>query len=91
MSSSRPKGLQPRKLWLNVNQYGGKSFNPDSWLVAECVKHFESAAVALESLDGFRYQNCLKPFGRAQYPIQTWLLVLLGVKSYIEPVANGAC
>jgi hypothetical protein len=26
----------------------------DFW-VAECVKHFESAAVALESLDGFRY------------------------------------
>jgi hypothetical protein len=25
--------------------------------VAECVKHFESTEVALESLDGFRYKS----------------------------------
>jgi hypothetical protein len=30
-------------------------------LVAECVKHFESTAVALESLDGFRYSIIDKP------------------------------
>jgi hypothetical protein len=29
---------------------------PVAYLVAECVKHFESIVVALESLNGFRYR-----------------------------------